>query len=604
MKIEHQSDKIPLANVAHVQSRLPCPLCHTQDLPLTTAVIRCGATCGQRIQRGGVFYVSPKPNPEGLAQHWCLKCYNGLSSEFTSLLGGGIKEKKSSLVRKVNDEVNFEKWIECTRCHRSCHQICALYVPQFDIQTTYPVLDGLCWDATHYAPPNELIDLNFVCPLCLVEDDVWQSETPTLSPVKTSSDFASPMALSSLSSSSSSTSHFAASSVTMPPHTPMDSSSSSSSSSTSSSSAMLPPPNPSNASSSEAIFSSGRPRVTSSVGGSAHRPRSASSVHRPRSISSFGGYQKNAYKDVPVQGITRETLENMDEGRGFGAKALPASTMSQAMERRLRTRVFNEARDKGIDRGAASNFLNSITIRCLTGGERDLDRWKRMKQWIEVQSKSYFEEMHEKVVAKKRAKKQRKVEARLKAKEDKRQAVLLKKKLKRLKKEKKERKKARKKKRKLKKLKKKKARLAKKAKKAKKAKAPPAPPVKRGRGRPRKVVVESSSSSSESSSSSSESESSSDDSSEEDSSEEEEEESNNDSDNDDSDDDEEDAPSMFGKDMFEDIPSSKFPHRPMIIFMFQNLDGVSEKEEFSFFTVVVLFSDVHFLPTCFVCCVY
>jgi hypothetical protein len=39
-----------------------------------------------------------------------------------------------------------------------------------------------------------------------------------------------------------------------------------------------------------------------------------------------------------------------------------------------------------------------------------------MKQWIEVQSKSYFEEMHEKVVAKKRAKKQRKEEARLKAK--------------------------------------------------------------------------------------------------------------------------------------------------------------------------------------------
>lgn len=30
----------------------------------------------------------------------------------------------------------------------------------------------------------------------------------------------------------------------------------------------------------------------------------------------------------------------MDEGRGFGAKALPASTMSNAMERRLRTRVF------------------------------------------------------------------------------------------------------------------------------------------------------------------------------------------------------------------------------------------------------------------------
>ena len=66
------------------------------------------------------------------------------------------------------------------------------------------------------------------------------------------------------------------------------------------------------------------------------------------------------------------------------------------MERRLRTRVFNEARDKGIDRGAASTFLNSITIRCLTGGQRDLKRWKRMSQWIEVQSKNYFQEMQEK----------------------------------------------------------------------------------------------------------------------------------------------------------------------------------------------------------------
>ena len=95
--------------------------------------------------------------------------------------------------------------------------------------------------------------------------------------------------------------------------------------------------------------------------------------------------------------MTKETIKSsIDEGRGFGAKSLPASTMSQAMERRLRTRVFSEAREQGIDRASASNFLNSITIRCLAGSDRNLKRWKRMRQWIEVQSKAYFDDLQEK----------------------------------------------------------------------------------------------------------------------------------------------------------------------------------------------------------------
>ena len=100
-----------------------CHLCRRRCLELKRSVLRCSAPCNARIQRNHVYY----RNGGDRGQHWCQRCYSNLPDSFIAILGQRVE--KSALEKLQNDAVVLEQWVTCTRCHRSMHQVCALYTP-------------------------------------------------------------------------------------------------------------------------------------------------------------------------------------------------------------------------------------------------------------------------------------------------------------------------------------------------------------------------------------------------------------------------------------------------------------------------------------------
>ena len=157
-----------------------CSLCDSGDMVLSIPVLRCGAPCNAKIQRGAVYYVAPRASAEGLAQHWCHRCYNGLSTEFFALYGERLL--KSELIECLNNEVFLEKWIQCggrktstgpaghRRCGRVMHMACALYMPTTLVPLRPPYI-GLGWTASVESEPRLDFDKHFKCPHCYLNDD-------------------------------------------------------------------------------------------------------------------------------------------------------------------------------------------------------------------------------------------------------------------------------------------------------------------------------------------------------------------------------------------------------------------------------------------------
>lgn len=120
-----------------------CPLCDEKCLKYEPPVLICYGTCGQRIKRNSIFFVST----DG-CKLWCQRCYTNLPS----VLGEeGALLKKDLLKRKLDEEV-AEPWAQCDFCGRWVHQICALFNDRFNAAE----MEG--------SPPK------FCCPLCKLED--------------------------------------------------------------------------------------------------------------------------------------------------------------------------------------------------------------------------------------------------------------------------------------------------------------------------------------------------------------------------------------------------------------------------------------------------
>ena len=100
-----------------------CSLCGCEKLLFEPPVFYCnGMSCrSKRIRRNSYYFVGGNNQ-----YHWCQPCYDDLK-EHKPIQMADMTLKKSSLDKKKNNEVPEESWVQCDRCERWIHQICALF---------------------------------------------------------------------------------------------------------------------------------------------------------------------------------------------------------------------------------------------------------------------------------------------------------------------------------------------------------------------------------------------------------------------------------------------------------------------------------------------
>lgn len=100
-----------------------CSLCGCEKLLFEPPVFYCnGQSCrSKRIRRNSYFYVGGNNQ-----YHWCQLCYDDLK-ENKPIEFPEITLRKSQLDKKKNNEIPEESWVQCDRCQRWIHQICALF---------------------------------------------------------------------------------------------------------------------------------------------------------------------------------------------------------------------------------------------------------------------------------------------------------------------------------------------------------------------------------------------------------------------------------------------------------------------------------------------
>lgn len=100
-----------------------CSLCGCEKLLFEPPVFYCnGLSCrSKRIRRNSFYFVGGNNQ-----YHWCQPCFDDLK-ESKPIQMADITLRKSQLDKKKNNEVPEESWVQCDRCERWIHQICALF---------------------------------------------------------------------------------------------------------------------------------------------------------------------------------------------------------------------------------------------------------------------------------------------------------------------------------------------------------------------------------------------------------------------------------------------------------------------------------------------
>lgn len=129
MKSQFQGDFAKLMTQLHAEEDIKrrngeaCLLCGCEKLLFEPPLFYCnGLNCpSKRIRRNSYYYVAGNNQ-----YHWCHQCFQDIRDN-TTLDLGDLSLKKEALVKKKNDEVHEESWVQCDRCERWVHQICALF---------------------------------------------------------------------------------------------------------------------------------------------------------------------------------------------------------------------------------------------------------------------------------------------------------------------------------------------------------------------------------------------------------------------------------------------------------------------------------------------
>ncbi|ESW25404.1 hypothetical protein PHAVU_003G032800, partial [Phaseolus vulgaris] len=116
-----------------------CQLCSMATLHYAPQPIYCFC-CGNSIRRNAHYYC--KREEEDTDNCFCATCYkNGRGGNITC---NGTTVSKTDLNKKENNRKCEEAWIECSKCKRWQHQICALYNDKRDLDSSAEYVCLLC----------------------------------------------------------------------------------------------------------------------------------------------------------------------------------------------------------------------------------------------------------------------------------------------------------------------------------------------------------------------------------------------------------------------------------------------------------------------------
>lgn len=105
----------------HQMNENSCQLCAVETLTFEPPPIYC-TPCGARIKRNFVYWTMQC----GETRHYfCAPCHNDSKSD--SVMVDGHSYLKSRLEKRRNDEETEEPWVQCDKCEKWQHQICALF---------------------------------------------------------------------------------------------------------------------------------------------------------------------------------------------------------------------------------------------------------------------------------------------------------------------------------------------------------------------------------------------------------------------------------------------------------------------------------------------
>ncbi|KAH7298465.1 hypothetical protein KP509_25G044800 [Ceratopteris richardii] len=115
-----------------------CSACAVETLHFDPIPVFC-SQCGSRIKRNAIYYASGSGDS---ALVFCSPCFSATRSDVAE--SDGIKVQKSALEKKRNDEQRVEAWVECDKCKKWQHQVCALFNARINKERTEYVCPDCC----------------------------------------------------------------------------------------------------------------------------------------------------------------------------------------------------------------------------------------------------------------------------------------------------------------------------------------------------------------------------------------------------------------------------------------------------------------------------
>ncbi|XP_061367021.1 uncharacterized protein LOC133310142 [Gastrolobium bilobum] len=118
-----------------------CQLCGMDELSFAPLPIYF-LTCGVCIKRNANYYYCKTAEEFDIDNCFCTTCYKKSRRKTIAFKGTSIS--KTFFDRKTNYEIMNEPWVQCDKCKRWKHQICALYNTTTDMEGNSEYMCPMC----------------------------------------------------------------------------------------------------------------------------------------------------------------------------------------------------------------------------------------------------------------------------------------------------------------------------------------------------------------------------------------------------------------------------------------------------------------------------